>query len=383
MSNCELLKNIKELHDKYVNIWKDFASIESPTGYKEGVDACGRYFIKYAEEMGWRVEVLKQEKSGDAVCITMNPEVDAKPISLSGHMDTVFSVGLFGDPAVRMDDKKIYGPGVQDCKGGIVAGFLAMEALQKCGYKARPVQMLLQSDEETGSSTSNKATINWICDKAEGSEAFFNLEPGAPDTVCIERKGIVNFNFTVKGIEAHSSLCATQGANAILDAAHKIIECEKLKDASGITCCCSIVSGGTKGNIVPGECKFTANVRYATKAQYDEVAKYMENLASTVHVPGCTATVSYGPGRPPIELCERNIELLNRVNAILKANGMNELKQSKGTGGTDAAYITLRGIPALDALGTYGAFIHSTNEYSLLSSLDDSAAVLGTAILGL
>ena len=119
-----------------------------------------------------------------------------------------------------------------------------------------------------------------LSDKAEGSEAFFNLEPGAHGKTCIERKGIVNFNFTVTGIEAHSSLCATQGANAILDAAYKIIECEKLKDHNGVTCCCTIVNGGSKGNIVPGQCKFIANVRYATKAQYDETAKFMEELAA-------------------------------------------------------------------------------------------------------
>ena len=50
----------------------------------------------------------------------------------------------------------MYGPGVMDCKGGIVAAIMAMEALEKCGFTERPVQLLLQSDEENGSATSNK-----------------------------------------------------------------------------------------------------------------------------------------------------------------------------------------------------------------------------------
>lgn len=63
----------------------------------------------------------------------MNPESDNQPVALSGHMDTVHPVVLFGTPAVRRENEKIYGPGVMDCKGGIVAGFLAMDALQICG----------------------------------------------------------------------------------------------------------------------------------------------------------------------------------------------------------------------------------------------------------
>ena len=50
------------------------------------------------------------------VTITMNADVDAAPIAFSGHMDTVYAVGSFGTPAVKMDreNDKIYGPGVTD-----------------------------------------------------------------------------------------------------------------------------------------------------------------------------------------------------------------------------------------------------------------------------
>ena len=68
-------------------------------------------------------------------------------------------------------------------------------------------------------------------------------------------------------MEAHSSNCATAGANAICEAAHKIIELEKIKDKHGLTCNCSVISGGTTVNTVPGHCEFKANVRFATQEQ--------------------------------------------------------------------------------------------------------------------
>ena len=81
------------------------------------------------------------------------------PIALSGHMDTVHPIGIFGSPAVRREGDRLYGPGTMDCKGGIVAGLLAMDALARSGYTDRPVMMLLQSNEEIGSGRNNKEPI--------------------------------------------------------------------------------------------------------------------------------------------------------------------------------------------------------------------------------
>ena len=162
----KLLQKIDELNDEHVKVWEDVCNIESPTHYKAGVDAVGEYFIRYANERGWKVDVFEQERAGNVVTLTMNPDVDAAPIAFSGHMDTVHEVGSFGNPPVRIEGDKIYGPGVVDCKGGLVSALYAMDALEQTGFSDRPVMFLLQSDEEAGSRPINKATINYICEKA-------------------------------------------------------------------------------------------------------------------------------------------------------------------------------------------------------------------------
>ena len=119
---------------------------------------------KKAKEKKWEIEVNKQEISGDVVCITMNSSSKKQPIVLSAHIDTVFPLGSFV-PLIRYDDDKIYGPGTRDCKGGVVAGFYAMDILEQIGYSDRPIMLILQSDEEPTSVGSNKATINYMIEK--------------------------------------------------------------------------------------------------------------------------------------------------------------------------------------------------------------------------
>lgn len=376
----KIFETIDSLYDSYVKIWEDVCNIESPTESKEGVDAVGKYFSDFATARGWQVEYFSQPLVGDVVSITMNPEAKGQLVCLSGHMDTVHPVGMFGTPAVRVEGDKIYGPGVCDCKGGLVVALLAMEALHKCGFNERPVRLLLQSDEEGGSRLSKKATINYICEKAKGSAAFLNLEGYTSGKACIQRKGIVTYTFKVKGIEAHSSSCATHGANAIAEAAHKIIELEKLKDADGITCNCGVISGGTVPNTVAGYCEFKANIRYATAEQLEWVREYIQKVAATTHVEGCTCEAEQFGFRIAMEYAERNAVLLDKINLIFDKVGMSRLEASLSKGGSDAAEVTSCGIPCLDNFGAEGGKIHSPDEYALLKSLVEMPKRLASII---
>jgi len=378
---CEkLFEAIDALYDDYLNVWETLCNIESPTRHKAGVDACSDYLIEMAKARGWQVERVPCEKAGDAVCITMNPDAPAAPISISGHLDTVHPLGSFGTPAVRRDERKIYGPGVNDCKGGVVAGFLAMDALDRIGFTSRPVQLLLQTDEEVGSSLSGRKTINYMIEKSKDAVAFLNLEGNTPGEACLIRKGIVTFTFTVTGVEAHSASCAEAGANAIVDAAHKIIELDKIKDGEGLTCNCAIISGGTVSNTVPGKCEFKANVRFATQEQLAWMREYAQKVADTVHVPGCKCTVNQPKGRAAMEICERNQRLFDTMNRIYEENGLPVLNVGRRKGGSDAADVTVAGIPCVDSIGVAGGHIHTTAEYAYLESLRDSARRVAAVI---
>lgn len=377
---CEKLFNIiEEMEGKYLDILEEVCNIESPTDFKEGVDKVGRFFLDFAKEKGWKTEVLNQEISGDAILLTLNPDAKGAPVSLSGHMDTVHPVGSFGKVPVRRDEENMYGPGVMDCKGGIVAALMAMEALDKCGFKNRPVHLLLQSDEENSSATSNKETIKYICEKAKGSVAFLNLEGIKGNTAVIKRKGILRYLFTVHGKALHSSRCA-EAANAVAEAAYKIIELEKMKNPDGLTCNCGVISGGTKANTVADKCSFYADIRFSTDEELIEAKKKCKEVSDNITVEGCTCTLDEVSFRPAMAMSDKNINLLEKMNEIYKENGLPELTPRACLSGSDAAYVTECGIPCVDNLGTEGGNIHSVNEYIYLTSLAASAKRIAALI---
>ena len=379
MTQEQLLATVDALTDEYLQIWEDVCNIESPTSSKEGVDAVGAFFAEMARKKGWRVEYCRQEISGDAVCITLNPDVDAAPVAVSGHMDTVHPIGSFGTPTVWRDEKKIYGPGTTDCKSGCVQGFFVLDVLDRCHYRKRPVKLLLQSDEEVGSRTSKKETIRWICHQAKDAVAFFNLEDSYPGKAGISRKGIARYQFTVSGKAAHSCAC-DHGANAITQAAHMIIELEKLKDRKTITCNCGMISGGSTPNSVPDKCTFVADIRYSNDEYLKTIKEILDAVSSTEYVPGCSSTYEQISYRVSMPVVQRNLDLLDRVNQILADAGVDTLAPVAMGGGSDAADVTAAGIPCLDGMGPQGGGVHSLKEFAILSSMAEATRQLTTIL---
>ena len=378
----KVLDKIDELNESYIALWEQVCNLESPTADKKGVDAVGNCLKEIAIQRGWQIRTLPHERAGEAFSFTINPDAAAAPVVFSGHIDTVHPVGLFGQPAVRMDEEKIYGPGVMDCKGGVIASLLALDALWQCGFTKRPVKLVVQTDEETSSITSDRKTIDFILEEANGAAAFLNTEGMEGNGAALMRKGIYRCRFIVKGKAAHSSRCV-EGANAVTEAAYKIIELEKLKDAPGLTCNCGVISGGTVANTVAETCTFLADIRFADNEQYEQALQIVEKVASDIHVPGCSCTLETVSFRPAMPKTETNMALFEKMNALYREYGLSEFVARGYLGGSDAAYTTQAGIPTVDNLGTVGNYIHSLREYCLLSSLAESAKHLAAVAFGL
>ena len=367
--NCDLLfAELEKLLPEYLDILEKACLIESPTVDKVGVDATSYYLADVAKKKGFDIEVFPQPVAGDVVGILMNGEVNAPQLVYSGHTDTVHPKGLFPAPVVRREGDRMYGPGTLDCKGGVVAALMAMDALKRLGYKKRPLALWLMPDEETSSIQSGKATINYIVERAKGAVAFLNLEGGDYGKAVVSRKGILRYELTVHGRAGHSSTCYNH-ANAVTEAAHKIIELEKMKDTEGLTCNCGVIRGGTVANSVCAECVFFADIRFATMKEKEEAVEIVKRIAETVYVPGCSCSIREVSFRPPMEGTEKNYALLDKINKISAEVGLPHMEPKRALGGSDAAYSTIAGIPTLDSIGYTGEDCHSVKEYVDMPSI--------------
>ncbi len=364
----KIFESIPSLEENYVKFWEDICNIESPTEYKEGIDKVGSLIIERAEKLGFVTEKCIQKVSGDAICITMNEEVNQKPVCFSAHIDTVHPLGSFGYPPVKIKDGIIYGPGVTDCKGGAVAGLFAMHILKLNGFKDRPVKLIVQTDEETSSKGSNKETIEFMAQKAKDAIAFINLEGLRDAGMVLKRKGILRYEIKVEGISVHASSCV-DGASAIREAANIITELEKFKDAFGITANCGMIKGGTAANTVPNDCTMEFDFRFTNGQECEIIKEAVKNVCESNTVKGTKTTYTLKSERVFMEETEKNLKLYEKIEDIFEQNGLKRLGKTFSGGGSDASDMTSFGIPTVDGLGVYGSKIHTRYEYAQIASL--------------
>ncbi len=380
MDKIALFSEIDKLSEKYLQLLKEVTEIESPTNHKNGVDMVLDRIFESAKELSLETERCKQEISGDVGTVTLNPTSKLKPIVFSGHMDTVHPLGTIKLNPVRVDGDMLYGPGVYDCKGGIIASLLAIEALKNVNFTKRPVKLVLQSDEENSSIFSNKKTIEYMAKVSKDAIGFFNAEPYVEGFISTERKGIIRYEFKIVGVAAHSAKCF-DGANAITEASHKIIKLEKFKDADGITVNCGLINGGTVANTVPDTCTFVADIRFKTREQLTEIKNFVQQINDEITVKGTSSTVKEVSFRTSMEKTSKNEDLLNAVNQIFAKNDMPTLTARCGAGGSDAADMSTYGIPTLDSIGVKGKNMHSLNEFTYISSIFECAKRLAIIAL--
>lgn len=375
-------KYIDELSDSYLDFLESICNIESNSYDQEGINKVADYIMEHEKTSGYLFERMTFEKAGDCLCIDFVNGPDKPWFALSAHMDTVYKNGAFGCSAVRRDDTFIYGPGVSDCKGGIAVGLLAMAALKKSAYHDCNIRLLLQSDEEVSSSLSNKETIEYICEKAKGCRAFFNLEAKYPGYLTVQRGGIIHAMFTVIGKAAHSK-DQQQGANAIHEAALKISDIVRNKLNEEVSFNCGVIEGGEASNVIAAKCSFHVEARIKTRDMYDKVTDFFEELAGKQYVQGTKTEVAIVADRIPMEIKDVNVKLLNQISEISSKYGFGKIEARQSMGGSDAAYTTDADIPTADGMGIVGYNLHSVDEKAQIKSLAESAKLLAAVIMEL
>ncbi len=234
-----------------VNLLKQLATRESPSGDKAAVDACSALVAERLRAEGVEVETISQGDAGNHLQATWPGGDPAERGFLTlCHLDTVWPVGTLAHMPIREEAGRLYGPGVYDMKGGSAILITALRVLKAAGQAPKyPWRMLFTSDEEVGSLTSRPL----IEREAQRSRLVLVMEPalnhGALKTF---RKGVGDFTVVAYGRAAHAGGDHQKGINAIAELAHHIPVLQQLTDyQAGTTINVGTIKGGTASNVVP------------------------------------------------------------------------------------------------------------------------------------
>ena len=313
-----------------------------------------------------------EKPHGRHMVLRVRPEAERRFV-LTGHMDTVFPADHPFQDTVWLDDETINGPGTADMKGGLnvilhsLTTFEGIEGSQRVGY-----DVMINSDEETGSLAS-RALIEEL---ARGKYAALTYEPSAlPDgTLAHARGGTGNYSITFTGKSAHAGRNPQDGRNAIVAASDLVLRIKAL-EAEDITVNPAKIEGGSANNVVPDLAVLRFNIRPKSTDAMSRFEAELEALITQVAAQHDVGVHRHGGvTRPPKPVDAK----AQRLFDLVKACGA-ELGQQigwKSTGGVcDGNNIAATGVPVVDTMGVRGGAIHSPDEFMIVPSLRERAAL--------
>lgn len=359
--------------NEIINGLKPWIECESPTWDAAAVDRMMDLVAMRCAELGASIERIPGTMGlgGSVRASFPHPKQGTPGIMITGHFDTVHPAGTLAKNPFRREDGKVYGPGIQDMKGGNYITLEAIRALQEAGIETRlPVVALFTPDEEIGT----PSTRTLIETEAKRAKYVLCPEPAHPDNgVTTGRYAIARFNLTAEGKPSHAGADVKGGLSAVRELARRIIEIEEMT-TEDCTFSCNNLASGRWVNCVPSFA--SAECLSMAKKQEDLDAGVEKILGMSGERNGVTFTVTRGVTRPVWEPeMPGTMALYEKAKAISKEIGFEMPHRSQG-GGSDANFTGALGIPSLCSLGVKGAGLHTLNEH-----IDEDMIVPRTRIM--
>lgn len=370
-----------------IELTRELVECESPTGDRTALD---RFVELVADTMAPLATVRKMPGGAygkHLVCDVRLPRARKRfgqagrntpgQILVLGHSDTVWPMGTLRTMPVRVEEGRVWGPGVLDMKGGIVLFVFAVRALKELAIPVSArVRLQLNSDEEVGSPSSRALTEM----NARESTAVLVLEPGTGLTGKLKtaRKGVGEYRVVVHGKASHAGVDFEAGASATVELARQIERIRTFTDlANGITVNPGVISGGTRSNVVAGEACAEIDVRVVRAADARVLDKKFRALEP--YDARCSIEVTGGLNRPPMQRSNETVRLFQMAQILGRELDV-DLEESLSGGGSDGNFTAALGVPTLDGLGAVGEGAHAANESILIERMADRAALIAKMV---
>ena len=362
----------------YIEELRLLCAIDSDSYNKPGLDNMAAWLGARMRRLGMDVTIVEREEWGNDLLGILGGAGHGN-VLLLGHIDTVYPVGTAAARPLRIEGDRIYGPGVCDMKGNILAAIYAVEALQALRFNDYgEIRFLCVSDEEINTRHS-KDIIQQAC---QDCQRTLVLEAARDNGDLVSaRKGHTWYTLTAQGRSAHAGVEPEKGHNAIVEIAHQILEFRNLSGwREGVTINAGVISGGTAPNVVPDFAQVRFDLRFLTDADRKATERRFHELMEQKLIPGVELTLEVAPDiKAPMVRTPASLELVEQAGHIAHLLDFSVNHVLTG-GASDASFTSGYGVPTLDGLGPIGGRDHSPYEYLVLDSVAPRTALLAGLI---
>ena len=186
----------------------------------------------------------------------------------------------------------------------------------------------------------------------------------------------------MRGRSAHAGRNPEDGRNALLAAADLALKLAAAR-GPGLGINPSRIEGGSPSNVVPDLAILRVNLRPRTPDDEQRASAIIADAAADVAAQHEVAIEAHGGfGRPPKPLTPEAEALFDLVRQAGADLGQAIAWQPSG-GVCDGNNIAACGVPVVDTMGVRGGKIHSMEEFLIVESLKERAALSALTILRL
>lgn len=318
---------------------------------------------------------------GDALLIRKRPHLKRR-VLLSGHMDTVYGANHDFQALNYVNENHLNGPGVADMKGGLIVMLHALHAFEKTpGHEQLGWDVFINADEEIGSLASGPQ-LNAM---ASDYQAALVYEPAMTinGTLAKNRKGSGKLTLVATGKSAHAGRAFDEGRNAICFLAEIITAVHALNNKRpGVTINVGKIAGGEALNVVPDKAVAKLDIRISQPDDEYWVRQQLDVIVSNMKRPDYTLSIHGNFDRPVKRVNASTQHLFERIQRVGLTLGLTLDWQDSG-GCCDGNNLSAQGLPVIDTLGVRGGDIHSSNEFILIDSLVERAALSALLLVDL
>lgn len=401
----QILAWLDEERDAIIGFLKTLLRARSPNPPGDTLEAA-QVVRDYLDAQGLEHRTIDPHPQMPNIVASFEGSSPGRHLVLNGHID-VFPVpeshaGWTHDPwAAEEKDGKIYGRGACDMKPGTTASIVTYCLLSRLKADLRgKLTLTCVSDEETFGPWGARYLMEHH-PEVHG-DCLLNGEPGGPESVRFGERGPLWIEFTARATGAHGAYVhitesATKMAMAVARDLEELTELEgdpphnvaSAVDAgraamdrmmgagagdlvSRVTLNIGTIQGGEKVNMIPSECRFTADLRLPVGMSKSDLLPHVEKIAE--RHPGVEWEV-VGGDEP--SWCDPYHEMVDIIQNNVEAFGYPRPTPIVSLGGTDARLWRHYGVPAY----VYGPYPHGMGSHDEHVDIEEFLHVVRTHAL--